>query len=595
MKKKTSRLLACLLACLLAVSPMAACNDDGTETESDSVSESAPESLPDIVEVPDVAIAGADIADFSVVIPTDMPAGQVTAVDDFILWVEKATGHKLPKLTADQSAEHEIIIGQNVRENEKVTAAVSEIKNDGYAYVVDGGDLYITASTGRGVVYGLYDFLENYMGVRFYTENYTHLREFGNVALDEGMKEIFSPVMSARWLWAAGLAHHDNWYFFQTKNNVMLEKRDVGDTISISTNSNHTFPGLAGTEQAGAVMPCTFDPAVYETVKSQVLAGLEAYPEQNAIQVGQGDGFANCSCDKCTAFIAEHGNSRMAPLLDFCNRLGDEVAALYPGVKIITYSYQYSHVVPDNMEVSDNVIIDFCLDEACFKHALTDPDCEKNVKVAAEFRRWAELCHADNLFVYDYAWNCGSGPLLDPNLYVMWDNFQFYKELGVTGILSEGCFSKGGDLDHLRYYLRSKLSWDMDMTKEEYFALMDEFLQDYYGDAAPAMKQYLDLLYLPENMTENCSAMYAPWEAFFSIVDENGNRDLTELRNRYTIFTEALKIETLTDDRRAHVEYASMHLLSYLKDLLQGKERRKLEAVWDDLVAKYGLPDGTIA
>ena len=47
------------------------------------------------------------------------------------------------------------------------------------------------------------------------------------------------------------------------------------------------------------------------------------------------------------------------------NRLADECASLYPdrGVKLITYSYQYTHGVPGNgYTVPDNVIIDFCFE-----------------------------------------------------------------------------------------------------------------------------------------------------------------------------------------------------------------------------------------
>ena len=104
-------------------------------------------------------------------------------------------------------------------------------------------------------------------------------------------------------------------------------------------------------------------------------------------------------------------------------------------MKLITYSYQYTHGVPGNgYTVSDNVIIDFCFDDACYNHAFNDPDCPKNTPVAAELKEWAKLCRADNLYVYEYAYNCGDKYLADPSLLVMWDNFRFYTECGVEDI-----------------------------------------------------------------------------------------------------------------------------------------------------------------
>lgn len=131
--------------------------------------------------------------------------------------------------------------------------------------------------------------------------------------------------------------------------------------------------------------------------------------------MGQGDGGQPCKCERCASIHQEYGTDNATWFL-FINRLADEVASLYPdrGVKLISYSYQYTHGVPGNgYTVSDNVIIDFCFDAACYQHAFDDPNCPKNLPVAAELREWAKLCKADNLYVYEYAYNCGDNTLPD--------------------------------------------------------------------------------------------------------------------------------------------------------------------------------------
>ncbi len=603
MRTKLTSLLACLLAGLLLSAPLTACHggEENGDTGSESTSVSTPadesgsesESMTDPETEPDftsLTIAGVDVQNYAVVVPADLPTGLVTVVDAFIQWVNESTGHTLPKITADQTAEHEIVIGQNVRENAKVAAAVGEIKNDGYAIVVDDGDLYLTASTARGVAYGVYDFLENYMGVRFYAQDFTVHHDVGAVALDEGMKEVFSPAYSARHRSLAAPAISVEYQLY-AKWNSDLAGKNVGENTVIHAGSEHTLPPLA--ETGGAAFgfnPCLNDEAIFNTVLKNVLAKLDANPDQNVVQVGQGDGSLFCTCDKCTAFEAAHGDTHMAPMLDFCNRLAAEVNKIYPNVKIMTFCYEYSQGVPTDMEVSDNVVINYCLDKACFQHALTDPACPKNTTVAADLRKWNELCKVDNLAIYDYVTNCGYA-VPGPNFNIMWDNAQFYTELDVGYMRNWGSYGSH-ELMELRYYLVSKLTWNPYMTEEEYYDLYNGFIDDFYGDAAPYIRAHIDSLYADENLL-GCSAMFAPMEAFVPLTDADGKKDLTELRKQYAYFTDALKLDTLTDDERARIERASMIWLDALRDLIGGgKERREIEAVWDNYVAKYGPPYG---
>lgn len=143
----------------------------------------------------------------------------------------------------------------------------------------------------------------------------------------------------------------------------------------------------------------------------------------------------------------------------------------------------------------------------------------------------------------------------------MWDNFQFYMECGVNGILSEGITAKGGEFDYLRAYLRTKLSWNPRMTDEEYYTLMDEFLTDWYGDAASMMMDYMKLLFDSERVS--CTDMYTPMYTFFQTVDQRGSTNVSQelLAESQALFDRTLALETLTEEQRTHVEYTSVHLL----------------------------------
>ncbi len=569
--------------------------DDSSETTSIPLTETPtePETQAPLPEIR-LTIGGVDISEFTVVRSTDMPVGQLTVLNLFVEQMNTVFDVTLPVITDDQSASHEIIIGATNRENAAVAKALTGIKSDGYAIVADGGDLYISATTGRGVVYGMGDFLEKYMGVRLYTTAFICHRPVEAITLDEGFTDVFNPEFQARRTWIDGLyADPLENVLFIRNNSDGLKKAKVGDTYPIRANSNHTIDNLAKVDGKGQV-PCLTDEAVYQTVLKSVVKKLDDNLEQNVIQVGQGDGGHPCKCQRCAAVHAEYGTDNATWFL-FLNRLADEVAALYPerGVKLITYSYQYTHGVPGNgYTVSDNVIIDFCFDKACYNHAFNDPNCPKNLPVAAELKEWAALCKANNLYVYEYAYNCGDKTLPDPNLFVMWENFQFYLECGVKGILSEGITAKGGEFDYLRAYLRSRLVWNPHMTEEEYYTLMDEFMDDYYGDAAPFMMEYLKIICDGERIS--CTDMYTPMYTFYRMGDETGETDVSQelLAQCQALFDKALAVETLTETQREHIEYTSIHLLIVRYNYFPKGDRTAKKELMDrisELREKYGV------
>jgi len=522
----------------------------------------------------------------------DIPEGQVTALEFFVEQIKEATGVVLPIVTDGQTADHEIVVGTTNRQNAALTEAVSEIRDDGYAIVVDGGDLYIGATTGRGVVYGMAALLEDCFGVRLYARDYICHRPLGAVDLEEGFKEVFSPEFHARRTWVDGLyADPLEQVLFLRNNSDGLKKAKVGDTYPIRANSNHTIHDLAKSE---GQVPCLTDEAVYQQVLKSVVKKLNNNPDQNVIQVGQTDGGQPCKCERCTAIHKEYGTDNATWFL-FLNRLADECASLYPdrGVKLITYSYQYTHGVPGNgYTVSDNVIINFCFDKACYNHAFGDPDCPKNTPVATELREWAKLCKAENLYVYEYAYNCGDNYLPDPNLFVMWENFQFYLECGVNGILSEGITARGGEFDSLRAYLRSKLVWNPRMTEEEFNTLIEEFLADYYGEAAPYMAEYLKLLCDGERVS--CTDMYTPMYTFYQTVEQRGSTTVSQelLEQCQELFNKAFAMETLTEAQREHLECTSIHLLMVRYSYFPKGDRNEKKQLLDTITAwreKYGV------
>jgi hypothetical protein len=78
---------------------------------------------------------------------------------------------------------------------------------------------------------------------------------------------------------------------------------------------------------------------------------------------------------------------------------------------------------------------------------------------------------------------------------------QLFASSNVKKVYEQGNWqTTGGEFAELRGYLISRLLWNPYMSREEYYAYMDEFLYDYYGEGGAKIREYIDYM---QNVTEN--------------------------------------------------------------------------------------------
>jgi alpha-glucuronidase len=77
-----------------------------------------------------------------------------------------------------------------------------------------------------------------------------------------------------------------------------------------------------------------------------------------------------------------------------------------------------------------------------------------------------------------------------PNLRTLGPNVRWFADAGVRHVFLQGN-GKRTEFAELRCYVLAKLAWDPGIDVE---ALIDEFLAGFYGDAAPHLRAYIDLL-----------------------------------------------------------------------------------------------------
>ena len=595
MKRMWKRCLIGLLASALLLSgctsPAGTPSDTSTDTTGDpgadttegtTETEAVTEYDDPALALDHLTIGGVDIAGYTVVVPAQPAPFDEKAAELIIRFVGEATGVTLNKITDEGSAEHMILIGTTAHDTEAVAAARAEVTDDGYAMLVDNGNLYITGSHYAGTMNGAYDLLEKYVGWRLYGVNTyperTELYEFKEhvrVDIPADLRTVYNPILTVR---------TTNWKAFFECDEVFPLWNGFNPDQHEHLLGVHTIGRLAETGGYMSPQPCLTDENVYQTVLKNVRAELAANPNATYISVSQNDSFGDngCQCENCKAVIAEEG-SPSGVWVRFVNRLANDIKDEYPNVLIETLAYLYTQKPPKHVKPAENVAIRLCASSTCLAHAVTDPDCPRNVEFSEYIKGWSEIC--DHLLIWDYSGNfavdgdCGHRNTLGPNLRVLYDNIQFYLAHDVKYVYAEGKRHSGDELSleqgELRTYLWGRIMWNPTMSREEFDGYMNDFLNYYYGDAGSLIMEYFDTmnnsLLTDVEKDEFLSGHTAPFtdsRTFLQRYDENGKVSTAMVDELSAIWSRIDALETLTEIQRLRTDCVKVQFLNAKADIL---------------------------
>ena len=456
-----------------------------------------------------LTICGVDISEFKIQLAVEAVPAEKTAAEFLQRIVKTACGTELQICT--EASAHNIVLGQQ--------PYTDEIKYDGYQIKTDDANLYLSGNLARGTLYAAYSFAERYLGYRSFAIDTEVIPQEGAVDVPAGENVVDSPVFELRlndWI------GHTNYPDFSAR--ARINGRIDGDGSKAeryggelrSVGGCHTFEGLCPPEQyfeehpeyyslwegrriPGANgptrvhgQPCLTNPDVLKIVTDNVLKRLRENPGARMVDVSQNDNARYCQCPNCAAVDAEEG-SPSGLMLRFVNKVAEEVEKEFPDVLVQTFAYQYTRKAPKITRPRHNVIIRYCTIEACFRHPLNDPNCEKNAGVyEKELREWQQI--TDKISVWDYVTNYRSYVSPFPNLSVLRPNARLFAECNAIHLFEEDTPGTwAGMFGDLKAYLISKLMWDPYMSEETYQAYMDEFLQVYYGPGWKKIKEYISL------------------------------------------------------------------------------------------------------
>ncbi len=420
-------------------------------------------------------------SDFSVYVDASASPWVLASADTLRRYIRDISGAQLAIVHKLRKEGRQIVI--KVGAGADLGLKMQELGSDGFQIKTDRHSLFITANTERGIQNAVYTFLESYLGCRKYTPTVTIIPKKTTIVLPHiddteippvtfRMQSFYEPSYAA---WHK-LNTNDDWGLFVHTFRTLVPPEKYFD------KHPEYFSQLKGNRIPDGQL-CLTNPDVFRIVVDELRARMKENPQAGFWSVSQNDTYCPCECDTCWAIDSIEG-SPAGSILSFVNRVADE----FPDKNISTLAYQYSRPAPKHIKPRPNVNIMLCSIECNRSRTLADDP--NNASFVKDVKDWCKL--TDNIFLWDYVIQFRNLVSPFPNLRVLQPNIQFFVENGITSIFEQGLPDMHGEFAELRIYLIAKLLWDPYVNID---SVIDDFLQGYYGSAAPYIRRYIDAMH----------------------------------------------------------------------------------------------------
>ena len=554
--------------------------EDRPETNDLGVGNKIPKSQ-DVSTTGDAAVAkGVNLAQlkgWNIVVADNAIPSEIYAAEEFQEFFHQASGLKLPIVHKIKRWDKHVFIGPGmVMRASPVGFSVEDLGPEDLHIVVRDESIAIAGGRPRGTLYGVYTFLEDYLGVRFLTHDHTHVPAVGRQRLIGPLDRVYRPPF-VNYRHAAYKAPHRYPVFAVRNRNNAIHGVGIFDPVAPDRNLarfgglspflliNHSFYGQVPYDKYGQDHPeyfglwdgkrmndfmhthlCLTNPDLISIVTNAVLKEIQR-PNcvgRKNFSVAQNDTqWQYCQCAKCAAIDATE-ESHMGALLKFVNAVAGEVAKTHPDVYIGTLAYGFSRKPPKTIKCRPNVEINLTTVGRCHLHLITDPNCPPNVQFLGELKGWNRICQ--NLYFWDYHFGAGRNLLPYPDLFMMKPNINTLVAHGVKGVFMQSNYEVAAtELSDLRHYLMSRLLWNPKLNDRE---IVNEFLDLHYSEAAPLIRRFIDLVH---NHYKDIKTHHIKWAAHGLPVDESVATAGLKL------FAEAMQLAQ-SDKVRTRVEKASI-------------------------------------
>lgn len=481
----------------------------------------------------------------TIVVDVDATATELYAAEELASYIAQVTGKTISVSNAPVSAFNNIYVSTNTSLG---------LEADSFKLSTDAnGNVHINGVDERGTLYGVYEYEETYMGIKFLSENYTHVPVTNKQVTTISETKAYTPSFAYRTYMNNGIGLADDAnvkysshlrFISQFSNDKpqtdlmdkvqysmpwmaqgwlpsahsMLTYAAIGawqsgatDIVNYTVDANGlltscSFKSSATSssyksafDKSGSILDVCYSNATAKTwVKAGVQYAIENYPEMEYFMLGQADKRTTCSCTTCLrARLA--GCNKSYLIANFVKEVANYVNSLgYTDKKIVMFAYQDTETNPPKAGSGYAALTDMP-SNVYVQWAPVDSD-EYFAYSSTNIQKWkTALGMTDGRFlVWSYETDFQSYFTYYPTMHNWVENFDTYKDLGVDVVMMQSTWNTSGIANsYLDAYVASKLLWNF---KADSQAAMDalvasakaEFIEYFYGVEA---KAYVEAYY----------------------------------------------------------------------------------------------------
>lgn len=438
---------------------------------------------------------------YDIVLPAQASASEKTAARELRKFMKLIGNVELPITDGTAAKGKHIYVGFSEQVGKLTGMKRPEYKDEAFTVRNVGANLIIFGGAKRGTLYGVYGFLQKELGCRWWTPSDSLVPQRKEWQMPSNLYYTEKPAVSIRFN-----QYHDamNRMWAVRQFNNAVEQTDEyggcegywnGHTTGQFVTPQEFFEkhpeyfALRDGKRIENGQLCLSNPEVLKLCTERLRQSMKKWPQYAIYSLSQNDNSAYCQCEKCNALAKKYGG-QSGLLLWFVNQAADALKDEFPDKYVGTFAYMYTRKPPVGIKPRENVVIRLCDIECCFVHSLETCASEQNKNFIQDLKAWSDL--APHLFIWDYVvtYTQYMGPF--PNFKVLAPNMKTFIRNKAIGIQEEAQYQTTcSEFSELRGYVISKLLWNPDLNLD---SLVNEFLNGYYGKAAPKVREYYDLL-----------------------------------------------------------------------------------------------------
>ncbi len=468
----------------------------------------------------------------SIVVSPNAPPSVQYAAEELRDFLFEVTGARFPVSHEKAREGMNILVGPGAARLVDPSFSTDDLEDEGIAIKTVGNNLILAGGDPRGTLYAVYTFLEDQVGCRWWTASASTIPSTATLEIpdldirhvpsikyrDTDNPDVSDPDFSVRNKYNG---HHAPLFIDNSFSNIQDDQRRGGRKLAFIRSDKwhcHGFWTLIEPEVYFQDHPewyalingvrthvapdyilsslCLTNEELQKEVVNNAKLALRWNPHATMMSIAQPDdgGPQNrCECGPCMAMEAAGTPSDL--MVWFVNRVTAELVKMYPELVVTTLAYHYTQAPPKNHVPHEQIAVRLSTIKCSFRVPMSD---ERNRMLRDDLEGWGKI--SNRVHIWDYVDNF-TYPIPHPNLRVLGPNVRYYAENGVTGIFNE-VFPRRGwpGFSELRLWLLGKLMWDPYVDDQ---ALIEDFVQGYYGPAAEHILAYLELIHDAVEQTDD--------------------------------------------------------------------------------------------